>query len=228
MYRRGGFQRLSFAKSYKTFRKGEQVKKITGIVCIALFIVSCGDFVKQEPGKVTIINTSSFDVTYTFGGWQEKIIKTIANGGSDEGPTDCQLYDYMKSYKPSRWVSLKTEYPQGNDVVCTFSDKTATHHFIKVINTTGQNVTLSARDTAVAGSSGTSDSWMVCADSSSPDYLVEDIALTPDTAEQPDSIWSIYTDTPNFKAVFTDTGFPAGGTDYIFDETSNTFLVTVW
>jgi len=151
------------------------------IIGICGLIFGCNSE-EQEPGISTIKNTSeNFDVTYQF---KDNLERTIAKGAEDS--FERPLYDYIKSYEPSKRVSLNTQYPYKNDAVYTFSERQS--YTVKVRNTTGEKVNLSA------------DGWM----NDMNDIQTDDTEHTE----------KIYTNTPNFK-VTTESGFPAE-VDYNF------------
>lgn len=168
------------------------MRKIIVILSFVFFILSCGsEFEEQNPGLATIRNTSVVDVIYQFGDMPEKTI-----GAAEEITFERPIYAYMKYYKPSeepsKRISLKTEYPHKNDVICTFSER---HGYpVSVINSTGQTATLRS-----AGG------WMA------------DIDLAADPAEQSDpAAWLIYTDKPDFVVTLSN-GFHAEAV-YSLDE----------
>jgi len=157
------------------------------LALIVISFISC-DIKEQEPGIATIVNESSnFDVEYIFAHLpkETKIIKKNSTY-SLERP----LSAYIKSYEPSKRVSLKVNYPHENDGLYTFSERNS--YAVIVINSTGQSVVLSA------------DGWM------------DDINLSSNIIEQTNPSWLIYTNKPNFSAIPAN-GFPADVV-YNFDE----------
>ena len=170
------------------------MKKLLFTLCIAFLLVSC-DIEDQKPGIATIKNNSvNFDVVYVFG-YPPTETKAITKNSINN--FERPLYAYVKSYEPSKRVSLKTEYPYKNDATYTFSEKES--YSVKVINKTGETVVLSA------------DGWM------------DDIDLTAVPDEQSKSDWLIYTDKPNFTAAPAN-GFPA---DVIYNFENDVFRVTI-
>ncbi|MDR2942367.1 MAG: hypothetical protein LBV17_07235 [Treponema sp.] len=107
-------------------------------VIITCEFIFCCDSEEQKPGISTIKNISTnFDVTYRFKDDFE--YTTVKNS---ESTFERSLYDYIKSYEPSKRVLLKTEYPHKNDIIYTFNERNS--YTVKVNNATGENVTLSA------------------------------------------------------------------------------------
>jgi len=167
-------------------------KLIFAVFICGLLFIGC-NIEEQKPGVSTVKNTSvNFDVVYQFKDDIDHII-TKASEESFERP----LYDYIKLYEPSKRVLLNTQYPYKNDVIFTFSERQS--YIVRVINTTAENITLSA------------DGWM------------ENIDLTDVSAEQSDSTWLIYTDKPDFKAASL-SGYPAKAS-YNFD--GNIFKIVI-
>jgi hypothetical protein len=115
------------------------MKKLTVFVVIVICVLIFGcDFEEQKPGVSTIKNTSeNFDVIYQF---KDELERTIEKGNEDS--FERPLYDYIKSYEPSKRVLLNTEYPHKNDIVYTFSERNS--YTVKVNNAIGENITLSA------------------------------------------------------------------------------------
>jgi len=174
------------------------MKKLLFVVSIVLVFASCGiiigcDIEEQKPGVSTIKNTSAnFDVSYQF---KDEIERIIAKESEDS--FERPLYDYIKLYEPSKRVLLNTQYPHKNDVIYTFSERQS--YAVKVINTTAENITLSA------------DGWM------------EKINLSDISTEQSDPTWLVYTDKPNFNAT-SSSGYPVNAS---YNLSENIFKIVI-
>jgi hypothetical protein len=159
-------------------------KPIFAVFICTLFFTRC-NIEEQKPGISTVKNISAnFDVSFKF---KDNVDHIIIK--ESEENYNRPLYDYILSYEPSKRVLLNTKYPHENDVIYTFSERQS--YIVKVINTTAENITLSA------------DGWM------------DNIDLSDVATEQSDSTWLIYTDKPDFKAA-SSSGYPAKAS-YIFD-----------
>ena len=88
------------------------------IIGIVFIIVSCGDFDKQEPGRIIIKNNSTKDVSYKLGTLPEVTVKK-----GSQATFILPIYTYMRSYEPSKRTSLITDYPNKNDILYIFSDR---------------------------------------------------------------------------------------------------------
>jgi hypothetical protein len=144
----------------------------------------------------TIIkNNSDFPVTFKFDNTEQL---SLSIGTQTTFPT--KAYQRLKSYSPDKRVYFT--YSSTNDGY-TGEFNTRQSWTVKVINSLGQTVTLSA------------DDWM---DS------IDDIP-TGDQSNEPDYQGKVYTENPIFTVV-TSSGFPAAAV-YERDSETEDFLVTI-
>ena len=179
-------------------RQEDWMKKLCIILFAALFvIVSCStDFEIQKPGTITVKNDSDFDVTYQIGNMPAA--DTVTPG--EDRTYNLPLYSYMKSYDNDKRVTLKTEYPNKNDIRYTFNNRNS--YTVKVNNTLEEDAALSA------------DGWMD-----------EMEGIPPGAADDALHTGKIYTDTPTFTVTAT-SGFPAEAAYTLLTE-EDTFMVTI-
>jgi len=168
-------------------------KLVLAVVVLGLLFLGC-NIEEQKPGISTIKNTSTnFDVNFKF---KDNIDHTIVKG--NEKTYFQPLHDYIVSYEPSKRVLLNTKYPHENDVVYTFTERQS--YTVKVNNTIGENVTLSA------------GGWM--------DKMID---IANGDGDDDNHTGKVYTDKPDFEVVSSN-GYPAKA---VCNFKANTFKVII-